>query len=67
MTLTNNVLNSHLNEDGDRVLDFPITRAECVGGLKEFVEEASTFKVFNGGTLETIGILPIEEGGNVDG
>jgi hypothetical protein len=32
-TIENNVLLSHLNEDGDRILDFPITKSENVDGL----------------------------------
>ena len=60
----NNVLNSHLDDLGNRILDFPITKAENVDGLDERIEEvsANTFKGIDCGTLTTIGIL--EEGGN---
>lgn len=62
-----NVLMSHLNEEGDRVLDFPITKSECVDGLDEQIEKvsASSFKGIDCGTLETIGVL--KKGGNEDG
>lgn len=61
--ITNNVLLSHLNEEGDRVLDFPITKPENVDGLDEHIEEVSalTFKGIDCGTLETVGILREEE------
>lgn len=63
-TIMNNVLMSHLNEEGDRVIDLPITRPENVDGLDERIEEvsATAFKGIDSGTLATIGIL--EEGGN---
>lgn len=55
---------SHLNDDGDRVIDLPITSFECVGGLDERIEEvsASSFKGIDCGTLESIGILDKKEG-----
>lgn len=66
-TIMNNVLMSHLNEEGDRVIDLPITKPENVDGLDEHIEEvsASTFKGIDCGTLESIGIL--EKGENEDG
>ena len=58
-TIMNNVLLSHLNEEGDRVVDLPITKPENVDGLNEHIEEVSrsTFKGINSGTLASIGIL----------
>lgn len=50
-TIDNNVLLSHLNEDGDRVLDFPITKSENVDGLDKRIEDVSSFKLLDCGTL----------------
>lgn len=53
-TVRANVLLSHLNEEGDRVLDFPITKSENVDGLDERIEEVSAFKLLDSGTLSDI-------------
>lgn len=59
----NNVLNSHLDGDGNRVLDFPITKSECVDGLDERIKDISAlnFKGIDCGTLSSIGVLEEEE------
>ena len=49
--IDNNVLLSHLNEDGDRVLDFPITKSENIDGLDKRIEDVSSFKLLDCGTL----------------
>ena len=49
--IDNNVLLSHLNEDGDRVLDFPVTKSENVDGLDKRIEDVSSFKLLDSGTL----------------
>lgn len=62
-----NVLLSHLNDGGDRIIIFPITKPECIEGLDLKIKTVSesSFKGINSGTLLDIGIL--QEGGNSDG
>lgn len=57
-TINNNVLLSHLNEDGDRVLDFPITKSENVDGLDKRIEDVSSFKLLDCGTLSDYQLVP---------
>lgn len=59
-TIENNVLLSHLNEDGDRVLDFPITKSENIDGLDKRIEDVSSFKLLNCGTLSDNNIVVTE-------
>ena len=55
--IENNVLMSHLNAEGDRVIDFPITKSECVDGLDDHIE--AKFKKIDSGTLHDIGVLEV--------
>lgn len=41
----NNVLYSHLNDEGARILDFPITKSECVDGLDERIKQVSALSM----------------------
>jgi hypothetical protein len=56
-TIERNVILSHLNEDGNRVLDFPITKSENVDGLDKRIEEVSSFKLLDCGTLSDNNIV----------
>lgn len=41
----NNVLNSHLDDLGNRILDFPVTKAENVDGLDERIKQVAVLAI----------------------
>lgn len=62
--ILNNVISSHLDTEGNTVIDLPVTKSENVDGLDERIEyvAASTFKGIDCGTV--IDLINKEEGGS---